>query len=183
MHTTDEDLLRYVTDDLALEQAQALEAHVHECAHCQRRLREHAELEVFCSQLGEQLQPARTQAPPVKEPSGRGLRWGIASLASVLLYWLPSSGRLPAPSIATKSRPRPPEASAPAHELQRPAGNLPEHVFLLADETFAAFTRPSPQPAAMRLSPTPLMPSVGNINAGILSSCNIPCSRPRGRQC
>ena len=39
MHTTDEDLLRYVTDDLALEQAQALEAHVHECAHCQRRLR------------------------------------------------------------------------------------------------------------------------------------------------
>ena len=178
MHTTDEDLLRYVTDDLALEQAQALEAHVHECAHCQRRLREHAELEVFCSQLGEQLQPARTQAPPVKEPSGRGLCWGIASLASVLLCWLPSNGRLPAPSIAAKSRPRPPEASAPAHDLH-PAVNAPEHVFLPTDETFAAFTRP--QAVAMRLSPTPLIPSVGNINAGILSSWNIPCSR--GRQC
>lgn len=166
MHATDEDLLRYVTDDLPLKQAQALEAHVCECVLCHSRLREQAELEVFCSELSEQLQ---SHAVPKKTLAGAkhfGSSWRLVPVAVALLYLVPGPGsvNLPAPELVAGAST--PATSTPA----RPA--VPRSAIALAGQKFMKF--PGPFPALTTKPVTRPTPNDAGLDA---SPCTPPCSR------
>lgn len=99
MHPTDEELFRYVTDDLSSKHAQALEAHVSGCAHCHSRLREQAEIEVFCNELSEQLQLPAVSGKPFAEAKHFGVSRGLVPVAVALLYLIPMPGSVSLPAV------------------------------------------------------------------------------------
>ena len=166
MHATDEDLLRYVTDDLPLEQAQALEAHVCECVHCHSRLREQAELEVFCGELGEQLHPPGAPEKTLAEAKHFGSSWRLVPVAVALLYLVPGPGsfNLPAPELVAGAST--PATSTPARLA------VPRSAIALAGQNFMKF--PGPFPALTTKPVTRPTPNDAGLDA---SPCTPPCSR------
>jgi anti-sigma factor RsiW len=176
MHTTDEDLLRYVSDDLPEAQAQAIEAHVQQCASCQGRLQQQAALETFCSDLGAQLQLQHRSASPRPERSAlrRSLGRSIASLASLVLIWLPGHGRTPAPFPAARVR----ILTCDAPALPRPP--TPEHDAALLAKNRPPILRQVTSPImAIHLRTTSLLSSLSNIDAGLGAARTASCAQKR----
>ncbi|MEM7158652.1 MAG: zf-HC2 domain-containing protein [Myxococcota bacterium] len=91
-HPRQEDLAAYVSDTLDPEQAEALEAHVFECALCAQRLADEAELQNLMHEVAAQIE---LEAEPVRISAPRrlarriGMAGGIWAAAAVvaLMVW------------------------------------------------------------------------------------------------
>lgn len=174
MHVTDEDLLRYVSDDLSSKQAQALEAHVCECVHCHSRLREQAELEVFCSELSEHVQRPTAPEKVTAKPKLLGWSWNLSSVAIALIFLIPQFEIANSPSSGLVAERSTPATSTSDRALAHPAVVRSEAVArsadeprVLADGTFLKYTEPHPvRPGQVTTRPS--------YDAG---RCALPCFR------
>lgn len=149
MHATDEDLLRYVSDDLSSKQAQAMEEHVCECMHCYSRLREQAELEVFCSELSEQIQRHGAPEKIDAKPKLLGWVWSLPSVAIALFFLIPQFESVSSPPsglVAEASTPAPSTRALGRPAVVRSKADVPgaDGARVLADVTFLKFTGPHP---------------------------------------
>ncbi len=151
MHVTDEDLLRYVSDDLSSKQAQALEAHVCECVHCHSRLREQAALEVFCSELREHVQRPGAHEKVTAKPKLLGWSWKLSSVAIALFFLIPQFEITTSPPSRLVAEGSTPATSTSDRVLARPAvfrseaeAHSADEARVLADATFLKYTGPHP---------------------------------------